>query len=74
MPFSNKKGVTCSVISIGSVIVDVENGRRKSITRSLQEFVRENVKYVYIADYLELIILSTSVLKNIVNTPKQPNE
>jgi len=32
------------------VVVDVENGRRKSIICSLQEYGRENVKDVYKAD------------------------
>ena len=33
-----------------SVVVDVESGRRKSVKRLLQEYGRENVKDIYIAD------------------------
>jgi len=52
MQFRNKKlGLpTLFFITFKSVVVDVENGRRKSIKRSLQEYGRENVKNIYIAD------------------------
>ena len=43
MQFRNKGGG-------GVTDFDVENGRRKSIKLSLQEYGTANVKYVYIAD------------------------
>ena len=53
MQFRNKRGVTDSlkkVITFERAVVDVENGRRKSVKRLLQEYGRENVKDIYIAD------------------------
>ena len=49
MQFRNKKGATVSlkkVITFESVVFDVEDGRRKSIKRSLYE----HLKYIYKAD------------------------
>ena len=50
--FGNRKGGTdfFFYIKFESVVVDVENGRRKSITRSLQEYGRWIVKDICIAD------------------------
>ena len=45
-----KKGVTDFFITIESVIVHVENDRRKSIKRSFHEYGRENAQVTYIAD------------------------
>ena len=44
------EGYQLFFITFKSVVVDVKNGRRKSIKRSLQEYGRENVKNIYIAD------------------------
>jgi len=65
MQFRNKKEsqrVLKIVITLESVVVDVENGRRKSIQYSLQKYGRANVKDVYVSR-LELILLSTSIQK-----------
>ena len=48
----NKKGrhwLLFYFITFESVVVDVENGRRKSIKRLVQEYDSENVKYIYIS-------------------------
>jgi len=52
MQFRIKRGVTDSlkkVITFERADVDVENGRRKSIKRSLHEHGREKLKDIYIA-------------------------
>jgi len=52
MQLRNKKGghrLLKKVITFESVVVDVENGRPKSIKRLLHEYDSEHVKYVYIA-------------------------
>ena len=71
MQFRNKKEsqrVLKIVITLESVVVDVENGRRKSIQYSLQKYGRANVKDVYVSR-LELILLSTSIQKHRKYTP-----
>ena len=48
----NKKGrhwLLFYFITFESVVVDVENGRRQSIKRLVQEYDSENVKYIYIS-------------------------
>ena len=55
---NKKRGVTDSyrVIPLESVVADVENGRHKSIKRSLQEYGKENEKYVHVSTYLNWIV------------------
>ena len=51
MQFRNKEITYSSkVMTFESIVVDVENGRCKSIKRSLQECGRGNVIDVYIVD------------------------
>ena len=53
MKFRNKIGghrLLKKDITFESVVVDVENCLRKSIKRSLNEYGRENVINIYIAD------------------------
>ena len=76
MLFRNKKEshrVLKIVITLESVVVDVENGRRKSIQYSLQKYGRANVKDVYFSR-LELILLSTSIQKTKKIHTEQPTE
>ena len=47
---NNKRGSLALKKRSKSVVVDVESGRRKSVKRLLQEYGRENVKDIYIAD------------------------
>jgi len=44
MQFRNNKRGSPTLITFERVVIDVENGRRKSIKRSLQEYGRANVK------------------------------